>query len=201
MRRSSYYRKYIAAILGVCSISAVCLYYVAMARPAVPNAKKFPVRAVALPAAESTYADKPAIIAVPALNIKKQLEDGVYDPASHTWNLSNTNAHYATMSAPANLKGGNTLVYGHNSRSIFGKLPNLPLGGGATIETEHGLRFHYQLESVVEVQPEDVAILDHHGMPILTIQTCSGNWNEKRQMFRFTLLRLEIPPHYSRSNR
>lgn len=133
----------------------------------------------------------PTKIMIPTLGINVGIEKGIYDPASHSWNLSNYNAHFAEKSAPANVRGGNTFIYGHNSRNIFGPLPNMHIGDEAIIETAEKLHFYYRLEEISEVQPADVRVLNYSGKPILTVQTCSGNWNEKRQMFRFTLMRVE----------
>jgi|GEM_PF-450567 len=135
----------------------------------------------------------PARIMVPTLGINVGIENGIYSAANHSWNLSNYNAHYAEKSAPANVRGGNTFIYGHNSRNIFGLLPSINIGDQAIVVTAENLKFYYQLEEISEVQPDDVAVLNYSGEPILTVQTCSGNWNEKRQMFRFKLMRVEVP--------
>lgn len=136
---------------------------------------------------------RPTKVIIPALALENKLETGVYDAKTHTWSLSQVNAHYAEQSAPANLEGGNVFVYGHNSKNIFGRLNQMVLGQEAILETTNQLRFYYQLASISEVQPSDVWALDYSGPPILTIQTCTGNWNEKRQMFRFNLKRVEVP--------
>jgi len=136
---------------------------------------------------------KPARIEVPSLGIDNLIENGVYDSKTHSWNLSQVNAHHAESSAMANVKGGNTFIYGHNNWNIFGKLSRISPGEQVIIETVNNLKFYYQLVAISEVKPDDVQSVDYSGPPILTIQTCSGNWNEKRQMFRFKLLRVEEP--------
>lgn len=139
---------------------------------------------------------KPTQVVIPELGIRKIVENGVYNSANHTWNLSSVNAHHAQNSAPANIHGGNTFIYGHNSRSIFGKLSNLQTGSIVILQTAQNLQFSYGLESVTTVQPDDVEVLTYSGPPILTIQTCSGNWNEKRTMYRFRFLHVEIPASF-----
>ena len=180
-----------ALTAGLCTGTA--LAFKRLLTPAVTPASVTSLEVVSSVSMRDQISGKPTRILVPALQIDNQVENGVYDGASHTWNLSNNNAHHAETSAPANAEGGNTFIYGHNSRQIFVRLPTLPIGGQAILETASSTKFYYQLESISEVQPSDVAVLDYSGPPILTIQTCSGNWNEKRQMFRFKLLHVEIP--------
>lgn len=139
----------------------------------------------------------PVHIEIPAVGIANDLETGLYNSRNHTWNLSFVNAHYAGISAPANMRGGNTFIYGHNTTRIFKNLPKVQKGQQAIVKTTNGLTFYYQFESVSEIQPDNVEALNYTGKPILTVQTCSGNWDEKRQVFRFSLLRVEIPSSYT----
>lgn len=145
---------------------------------------------------ERRFTGRPAVVIIPSLGLLVSLEAGIYNPETHSWNLSTVNGQYAKASAQPNLYGGNTVLYGHNSRRIFGRLPQLAPGAQVILETDNHLKFYYQLSGVEEVQPTDVSVLNYRGTPILTIQTCSGNWNERRQMFRFSLQRLEINPKF-----
>ena len=151
-----------------------------------------PIKTAAPVSPLNTIVGTPDRIIIPALSIDNRTEAGVYNPTNHSWNLSTVNAQYAQISAQANLRGGNTFIYGHNSRRIFARLPNVKKGDVAIIETKNNLKFFYGFSSMSEVGPDDVEALDYNGAPILTVQTCSGNWNEKRQVFRFDLLRAEI---------
>ncbi len=54
-----------------------------------------------------------------------------------------------------------------------------------SIYTSNGLRFDYQFIAYKDVKPEDVSVFNYSGKPIVTLQTCSGIWNEQRRMFEF----------------
>lgn len=177
--------------MALITVSTLFFKHLVFSSPVIYSSKPTPI--VTEVSAVDTVKGKPTFITIPALQINSGVENGVYNSANHTWNLSFAYVHHAEMSAPANMRGGNTFIYGHNTEKLFGRLPNLKTGDEAIVETADGLKFHYQFQSVSVVQPDDVSALDYSGLPILTLQTCSGNWNEKRQMFRFTLQHVEIP--------
>ena len=80
---------------------------------------------------------------------------------------------------------GNTFIYGHNNKYVFGRIKSLQPGQKAIVYTANNYMFTYSYLSNVVVEPGDTSVFDYTGPPILTIQTCSGNWNEKRQMYTF----------------
>lgn len=132
-------------------------------------------------------AGKPVYIQVPKLGIELQVLEGVYDQTTNSWTLSGYNPHFALPSAPANNKSGATLVYGHNNKYVFGPLKKLVPGDIARIQTDNGHVFTYVYESSENVDPYNTSVLAYQGAPVLVLQTCSGFWNEWRQMFYFRL--------------
>jgi len=129
----------------------------------------------------------PDRLIIPALSIDMDLQDGTYLPEQNAWTLSPRGAHYATMTAQANDHSGNTFIYGHNNKHVFGPLKNLLPGQEVQIITKNGLKFTYSYERSEALEPEDTSVLGYTEKPQLTLQTCSGNWNEKREMYYMQL--------------
>lgn len=130
----------------------------------------------------------PARIAFPGLSIDKALLPGTYDEKSRAWSLADYEAQYATVTPEPNNQTGNTFIYGHNNMNVFGKLLDATPGIEAIITTTNGHTFRYRLETITDVQPNDLSFLADHKSPILTVQTCSGLWSESRRMFVFTFV-------------
>ncbi len=149
---------------------------------------------VASPPVATTVPDEPGVvsgiprhIAVPSLGIDVAVADGSYDARTGQWTLSEESAFYATPTAPANSASGNTFIYAHNSQKLFGKLPRIAAGASVVVTTDTGYEFTYVYQSTEAVKPTDVHALEYSGKPRLTLQTCSGLWNETRQMYYFKL--------------
>ncbi|MBA3758358.1 sortase [Candidatus Saccharibacteria bacterium] len=153
-------------------------------------------RAVTIPQAKSVVQKpdavigKPVRLVIPSLNLQLQIDEGFYNPADASWTLSGFNAHFAMPSMLANDQTGNTLLYGHNNKDVFGPLKQLAPGAIVEVLTDNNHLFYYKLQSTTTIPPEDVSIFAYEGPPILTLQTCSGNWNELRTMSTFTLDRV-----------
>lgn len=136
----------------------------------------------------------PVYINVPAASVHVNILPGNYDQASNSWTLSGLNAHVATMMAPANNIGGNTFIYGHNNKDVFGPLKDLPDGATVEVITDNGNKFYYRYTGSSVVPPTDVSLFTYQGPPILTLQTCTGTWHEKRQILQFKLERVIESP-------
>ncbi len=129
---------------------------------------------------------KPIKIVIPRLSLDLAIDDGFYNPADQTWTLSGYNAHFASVSSLANDRSGSTFIYGHNNKHVFGPLKSLAVGDQVQIFTENGHIFSYTYQSNENIKPDQVSIFDYQGPPILVIQTCSGSFNEWRQVFFLT---------------
>lgn len=129
----------------------------------------------------------PRHIIVPSLGIDTEVADGTYNPKTGDWTITEDAAYFAVASDPANSESGNTFIYGHNSQKIFGKLMNIQENAEVIITTDNGYEFSYIFIRADAVKPTDVHSLLYDGKPRLTLQTCSGFWNQNRQMFYFEL--------------
>ena len=127
----------------------------------------------------------PVVIALPDKDIALRVDRGFYNQADNSWTLSGYRAHFAMVTILPNNHDGNTFIYGHNNKFVFGRIKSIQPGQKAIVYTANNYVFTYTFESTVGVGPDDTSVFDYTGPPILTVQTCSGNWNEVRQMYKF----------------
>lgn len=132
-----------------------------------------------------TISGRPTHLSIPSVGVDIVVASGNYNTETKTWDLSSDKAHYATITPEANNKVGNTFIYGHNNKHVFAALDGLAVGDTAIVKTDTNHTFTYTLNSIREVQPTDVSIFEYRGPAILTVQTCSGTWFEKRRLFTF----------------
>jgi len=138
-------------------------------------------------ASEQKSAALPSHIDVPAADISLDIEPGYYNYSKNTWTVSNEKANFATITSAPNTKSGNTYIYGHNKPDIFAKLNDLTVGDEAMVTNSEGKIFEYKLVSERDISPDDLSFLKYNGKPILTLQTCSGFWDQYRRLFVFDL--------------
>lgn len=140
------------------------------------------------PADAKAISGQPVHIQIPERNISIAVAEGTFSRWSQTWTLSNDKAHFATVTAPANNQAGLTFIYGHNTNAVFGRLNDIKPGETAIVTTDNGHVFTYKYRDSKEVAPTDVSLFNYKGAPILTLQTCSGTWSEKRHLLTFDLV-------------
>lgn len=133
---------------------------------------------------------KPVHLLVPSLNISLPVIDGYYYSDAKVWTLSLDKAQYATMTAYANNREGNTFIYGHNKAEVFNKLPNIKPGDTAIVYTDNKHKFLYELKEIKAVKPDDTSVFDYQGPPVLTLQTCTGVWYQNRSLYMFSLVKV-----------
>lgn len=138
-------------------------------------------------AAKDVISGQPSHITLPRLNISVDIEPGYFNASTQSWTLSDTKAQFATMTSQPNTASGNTYIYGHNRSAVFSSLHKAVPGDEAIVTTTNGHAFTYKLVSSKDVLPTDVSLFDYKGKPILTLQTCSGIWDQYRGLFVFDL--------------
>lgn len=137
--------------------------------------------------APQTVQGIPRAISLTRLGINLPVADGFYNQKTGEWTLSDSSAFFATPTSPVNTSSGTTLIYGHATINIFGKLFTLRAGDIATITTDNGYVFSYAYMRREVVQPTDTSKIFADGQPQLILQTCSGIWSESRTFFYFSL--------------
>lgn len=130
----------------------------------------------------------PIRIVIPSITVDKEILPGIYDENSESWNVGGKSIHYAELSTPANNSGGNTLLYGHNNNNVFGKLSKLSINDQVVIYTDNNLILTYRFMEATDYNPQDTSIFTYMGPPQLTLQTCSGAFNQIRTLYSFSLV-------------
>ncbi len=134
---------------------------------------------------------QPVRLVISSLSIDLPVDEGNYNPDDQTWTLSAKHAQFAMPSMLANNIRGNTLIYGHYNIYVFYKLKQIQLGATADVYTNNGHVFSYIFKTVEQLKPDDVTVFDYQSYPMLTLQTCTGSFYEYRQMFHFSLLKVD----------
>ena len=132
----------------------------------------------------------PDRIIIPDLSIDLPVVGQSYSAASKTWPVSVTDANYASNTAPINNTHGESLIYGHSTRSVFGPLLNLKLAAIAYVYTANGHVFKYSYAGSQDVTPYKLSIFqDMASAPAgLKLITCDGQYFQYRRLMSFKLL-------------
>jgi LPXTG-site transpeptidase (sortase) family protein len=192
-KRSAFYGLLFGLIITIVGAVIVLpgLYYKqqASARAVIPIV----INKEPLPVAPEIKTGHPIRLIIASADIDISVTDGIYNESARTWNVSNTEAHFATITNQPNNYSGNTFIYGHNRPEVFYRLPKKTVAGDkAVIYTDNGLIFTYELREISETNPQDVSSLSIlQEKPVLTLQTCSGAYFQNRQLFTFDFVSVE----------
>lgn len=175
-----------ACLLAIASVAVFLIFY--FRKPAVPNAHRgslaAPKPALQVPASQEVSGD-PSKISIQSIGADLNIIHGS-QYSDGTWTLTPDKVQYAVISPEPNNHEGNTVIYGHATKVIFGHLSLMKKGDQADITTSNGYVFHYRFEGSYSVSPFDFSIFYYKGAPILTLQTCSGTFYQNRQMYQFS---------------
>lgn len=147
----------------------------------IPETKPAPVRHAITGKPVKIYIKDPSN----GLEINLPVDEGFYDEKTQTWTISGWKAQFAMPSLLANDIQGNTLIYGHNNKDVFGLITAMHPGAIAEIHTHNGKVFKYVYEKSQVLQPNDVTVFKYDGPPTLVVQTCTGKWDELRSLYFF----------------
>ena len=131
---------------------------------------------------------QPISVSVPSVWINNvPVVDGVYDAATGDWNVGLSQAQFIPQTALPNNIQGDTYIYGHYRPAVFAYLHHVVAGSSATVTTANGYLFTYQYVGTYAIAPSDSSVLAYTGVgpPILTLQTCSGDFFQNRQLYIF----------------
>lgn len=182
------------AVLGVLNCCLVVMFafvlypkpheVVAAIGPIEPRA----VRQSSLPTIRLAKQGIPTRVVVPDVAIDLAVKPGAYEPEYQRWTLDDQAALYADRTVPANSRNGTTLIYGHATEQVFGKIADIKAGVKALVYTDTGLTFTYLYESSRQVLPNDTSALTSGGPPTLILQTCSGIFDTYRTLVTLRLM-------------
>lgn len=131
----------------------------------------------------------PTRILVPRLSIDLTVVQQSYSNVTKTWPVAINEANYATNTALINSTKGESLIYGHDTRNVFGPLSNLQPGDAVYVYTNNGHVFKYSYTSAQDVTPTKLSIFDDMAKAPagLKLITCSGAYFQYRHLMSFKL--------------
>lgn len=178
-------------VLGLMNLCLAVMLALILYQP--PNSKLAPVMVAAIAPLRfqaqerQIHVGTPTRIVVPSVAIDLPIQTGVYSPSNQSWTIDGSSAFFADTSTPPNDNNGMTLIYGHGTSAIFGRIPEIQ-AGDAKIYTQEGLVFNYHYDSTRQVTPSDTAVIASDGPPELVLQTCSGAFDAYRTLVVFRLV-------------
>ena len=132
----------------------------------------------------------PNRILIPSLSIDLPVVSQSYSPVSKTWPVASGVANYSKESAMINNFKGETLIYGHNNRSVFGPTLKMKPGDIAYVYSDNGHIFKYEYVSSQDVTPAKTEIFAQMAKSPagLKLITCDGPNFEYRHLMSLKLL-------------
>lgn len=121
--------------------------------------------------------DIPTEIIIPSIGIDLKIEPG--EIKKGVWTISESSATFLNTSAVPG-SGGNTVIYGHNKKVIFGNLPYLSMGQKIIVKTRSGKILNYVSTQKYFVGPDRVDFVSPSNKEELTIYTCWGLFDSQR---------------------
>jgi sortase (surface protein transpeptidase) len=133
----------------------------------------------------------PNRILVPSLNIDLPVVSQSYSPVLKSWPVSAATANYATETVLINNFHGQSLIYGHDIRSVFEPLLGLKPNAIVYIYTDNGHVFKYTYSGSHDVSPRQTTIVaDMANQPAgLNLITCDGDYFQYRHVMNFKLVK------------
>ena len=131
----------------------------------------------------------PNRILIPRLGIDLPVVVG--SQTNSGWSVAPSNANWADQTARANNYHGQTLIYGHNNRRVFGSTLSLNPGDTAYVYTVNGHSFKYAFSSSEDISPyaKDVFSRLASSGPGLVLMTCDGQAFQFRHFMTFSLVK------------
>ena len=103
-----------------------------------------------------------------------------------TWEVLNNAASYGENSALPG-KSGNTVIFSHAIKTLFGSLPNVAIGTYVYVQTANNT-YTYKITDTTSVHSEDLSILKADKESALILYTCEGSADERRFTVRAVLV-------------
>ncbi len=96
-----------------------------------------------------------------------------------SWETTSTGVSYL-RTTPLPGSKGNSVIYGHNWKSILGDLPQVKPGQKIVITMNDGVKKEFKVEYTATVDPSQTYIIDNTKDTRITIYTCTGFLDSKR---------------------
>jgi sortase A len=125
--------------------------------------------------------DLPIEVIIPSIQIDLKVEPGQIKGG--VWQISSSGATFLNTSTPPG-ESGNTVIYGHNKKAIFGNLPYLSVGQKISLKTQSGKIYNYEVVEKFFVGPDRVDLVSPSDHEELTIYTCWGLFDSQRAVIK-----------------
>jgi len=162
----------------------------ALSRQRITNAAAAADHRLASKPSTSKIQGLPTRILVPSLSIDLPVTSQSYSAITKTWPVSRNEANYADNTALINNIKGETLIYGHDTRHVFGPLIKLAPNDLVYVYTSNGHIFKYSYVSAQDVTPTKLSIFDDMAKASagLKLITCSGDHFQYRHLMSLKLV-------------
>lgn len=131
----------------------------------------------------------PRRIIIPNLSIDLPVVSQSYSRITKTWPVSPASANYAVESSLINNSHGQSLIYGHNNRAVFGSLLKIKPDTIVYVYTDNGHIFKYSYIGSQDVSPRQTDIVANMTKEPagLNLITCDGAYFQYRHLMSFKL--------------
>jgi len=99
------------------------------------------------------------------------------------WELHDATANYLVSSRSPGT-GGNVIIYGHNTKDVFGLLHRLKVSDPIIIKNNLDQEYSYAVSEITTVKPDQIEVLAPTDHEVLTLYTCTGFLDQKRLIIK-----------------
>lgn len=119
----------------------------------------------------------PKSMEIPSINARLQIFPALVH--EKRWDTTNVGVSYLTTT-PLPGQKGNSVIYGHNWKSILGDLTKVKPGQMIIIIMHDGVKKEFRVEYTATVEPSQTYVIDNTKDTRITIYTCTGFLDSKR---------------------
>lgn len=157
--------------LGICFLLFGSYLLYLRHSPKILTFKKAPASVNAL-AFES-----PSHIDIPSINVSLPIISAI--SKGNLWETTNVGVSYL-QTTPVPGQKGNSVLYGHNWKSLLGDLYKVKPGQNIDITLNTGVKKRFVVEYTAVVDPSQTYIIDNTQDSRITLYTCTGFLDSKR---------------------
>ena len=103
------------------------------------------------------------------------------------WVLTDNYALYLPQSAHLG-EGGNTILYAHNRKGLFGNLKKTSVGDIVVLEDVKGKAYKYSIYSIEYVKPYQIEKINTNAKDTVTLFTCDGWFDQMRLVVKAKII-------------
>ena len=133
----------------------------------------------------SIKASLPVRITATTANIDTPVSIGGFENGK--WILSNRNALFLPTSKMLG-EGGNTILYAHKRKGLFGALKNLSIGDVVVLMDLNGKKYKFMVYNKEDIKPAKMDKIETNKSNTLTLFTCDGWFDENRLVVKASLI-------------